>query len=316
MIAFASNSLLCRLALKHTTIDAATFTFARILSGAAALWLILKIQTQLRTERTASPFVDGREAVVKLPSPPPSPNGRGGPFSLREKARMRAFRWKDAGNWWSALALFIYAAAFSFAYLDLSAGTGALLLFGAVQATMILWGLHRGERLRAIQVIGLVIAITGLVVLLFPGLSAPPLMGSILMLGAGMAWGIYSLRGKLAVDAIAATTGNFLRAVPFAALISLIMISRTHVDSSGVIYAVISGAITSGLGYVIWYSVLPALKATSAATVQLSVPVLAATGGILLLGESITLRYVLASIAVLGGIALVVIEKNRAHSDV
>src|SRR5712691_8244950 len=113
MIAFASNSLLCRLALKHTTIDAATFTFARIVSGAAALWLILKIQTQLRTERTASPFVDGREAVVKLPSPPPSPNGRGGPFSLREKARMR-----NTGNWPSALALFIYAAAFSFAYLD------------------------------------------------------------------------------------------------------------------------------------------------------------------------------------------------------
>ena len=292
MIAFASNSLLCRLALKHTTIDAATFTLVRILSGAAALWLILKIQTRLRTERTASsPFE--RSSVS--------------PFVTRRLSL-------KSGNWPSALALFIYAAAFSFAYLDLFAGTGALLLFGAVQSTMILWGLHRGERLRATQVIGLVIAITGLVVLVFPGLSAPPLMASILMLGAGMAWGIYSLRGKLAVDAIAATTGNFLRAVPFAALISLIMIPRIHVDSSGVSYAVISGAITSGLGYVIWYRVLPALKATSAATVQLSVPVLAATGGILLLGEPITLRYVLASIAVLGGIALVVMEKKHSAS--
>jgi len=219
---------------------------------------------------------------------------------------------RAAGNWISALALFAYAAAFSFAYNTLSAGTGALLLFGAVQATMILWGFRKGERLRAIQIVGLIVALAGLLVLVFPGLSAPPLVGSILMLGAGVAWGVYSLRGKAVPDATASTTGNFLRAVPFAALLSVIMLPKMHLDSLGVTYAVISGAITSGLGYVIWYAALAGLKAASAATVQLSVPVLAATGGILLLGEPVTLRYAIASVAVLGGIFLVVIEKRQA----
>jgi len=219
---------------------------------------------------------------------------------------------RGAGNWLSAFALFAYAAAFSFAYVDLSAGTGALLLFGAVQATMILWGLYKGERLDAIQIAGFVVAVTGLIVLVFPGLSAPPLIGSILMLGAGVAWGIYSLRGKGEKNPASVTAGNFARAVPFAAVVSIVFIRWLHVDLAGVSYAIISGAITSGLGYVIWYSALPGLKAASAATVQLSVPVLAATGGILLLGEPLTLRYLLASIAILGGIALVVLEKNRA----
>src|SRR6266536_2230203 len=270
MIAFASNSLLCRLALKQTAIDPATFTFVRVFSGAAALWLV----------------INTRRASLD-----------------------------DSGNWPSALALFVYAAGFSFAYVGLAAGTGALLLFGAVQATMILWGLHKGECLRAIQILGLIVAMTGLVVLLFPGLSAPPLLGSILMLGAGVAWGVYSLRGKREKNAVTATTGNFVRAVPFAAALSIIFLRWLDLDLAGVIYAIISGAITSGLGYVIWYSVLPSLKAASAATVQLSVPVLAAAGGILLLGEPLTLRYLLASVAILGGIALVVLEKNRARPD-
>jgi drug/metabolite transporter (DMT)-like permease len=151
-------------------------------------------------------------------------------------------------------------------------------------------------------------------VLLFPGLAAPPIGGSILMLAAGLAWGVYSLRGKSSRDAIAATAGNFLRAVPFAALVSVLMLSKMHLDSLGITYAVISGAITSGLGYVIWYAALAGLKAASAATVQLSVPVLAATGGILLLGEPITLRYAIASIAVLGGIFLVIIERRPTSS--
>ena len=277
MIAFASNSLLCRAALKQTSIDAASFTFIRIFSGALALWLIITMRK--RTSSVAAVY-DRR----------------------------------THGNWISGLALFAYAATFSFAYNTLSAGTGALLLFGAVQATMILWGFRKGERLRAIQVIGLLIAVIGLVVLVFPGLSAPPLIGSMLMLGAGVAWGVYSLRGKSSRDAIAATAGNFLRAVPFAALVSVLMLPKMHLDSLGITYAVISGAITSGLGYVIWYAALAGLKAASAATVQLSVPVLAATGGILLLGEPITLRYVIASVAVLGGIFLVVIEKRQASS--
>ncbi|HEX4638325.1 MAG TPA: DMT family transporter [Chthoniobacterales bacterium] len=276
MIAFASNSLLCRAALRDTRIDAATFTFVRIFSGAVALWLILKVR------RSTS---------------------------------------AGGGNWISALALFIYAAAFSFAYKDIPAGTGALLLFGAVQATMILWGFRKGERLDVVQIIGLAVAIAGLMVLAFPGLFAPPLIGSMLMLIAGIAWGAYSLRGKvrgasdtgggLPFDAIAATAGNFLRAVPFAALISIVMLREMHLDSLGIIYAIISGAITSGLGYVIWYAVLPDLKSASAATVQLSVPVLAAAGGILFLSEPLTFRYLLASIAVLGGIFLVVIERER-----
>jgi drug/metabolite transporter (DMT)-like permease len=272
MIAFAANSLLCRAALKQTSIDAASFTFIRIFSGAAALWLIMK---------------------------------------------MRNTAWKEAGNWPSAMALFAYAAAFSFAYNSLSAGTGALLLFGAVQATMILWGLRKGEQLHAIQIVGLVAAVSGLVVLLFPGLSTPSLSGSMLMLGAGVAWGIYSLRGKAARDAIAATAGNFLRAVPLAAIVSIILFPWANLDRAGIAYAVLSGAIASGLGYVIWYNVLSdsmpiRIGPTSAATLQLSVPVLAATGGILLLGEPITLRYVFASVAVLGGIALVVTEKHSA----
>jgi drug/metabolite transporter (DMT)-like permease len=276
MIAFASNSLLCRLALKHTAIDAASFTLVRIVFGALALWLLVKL---------------------RAPSP------------VAAVCDHRTF----AGSWLSALALFIYAAAFSFAYISLPAGTGALLLFGAVQATMILWGLRKGERLHAIQILGLVLALIGLVLLVFPGLSAPPLLGSILMLSAGIAWGIYSLRGKGERNATSATAGNFLRAVAFAVVLSIALLPRINLDSLGIYYAILSGAITSGLGYVIWYSALRALKATSAASVQLSVPVLAAIGGILLLGEPITLRLVIGSIAVLGGIALVVLDQPPAR---
>jgi drug/metabolite transporter (DMT)-like permease len=305
MIAFASNSLLCRVALKQTNIDAASFTSVRIFSGAFALWLLINIRRRAIANRMATPFIESSETRVGFSSPHSSPKGRGDSFSLREKVGMRG-----AGTWSSALALFVYAAAFSFAYIALSAGIGALLLFGAVQATMILWGLHKGEWLNTIQIVGFIIAMTGLVVLLLPGLSAPPLTGSILMLGAGVAWGIYSLRGKGERNPAEATTGNFVRAVPFAAALSIVFARWTHVDLAGITYAIISGAVTSGLGYVIWYSALPGLKAASAATVQLSVPVLAATGGILLLGEPITLRYMLASVAVLGGIALVVVPPH------
>jgi len=210
------------------------------------------------------------------------------------------------GNWLSASALFAYAAGFSFAYVSLPASAGALLLFGAVQATMISYGVWKGERLHGQQLVGMVFAFGGLVGLLLPGLTAPPLAGSMLMLGAGVAWGIYSLRGKGSGDPTRVTAGNFLRAVPFAAALSLVTSNGVTLDNAGVGYAVASGALASGLGYAIWYSVLPALKATNAATVQLSVPVIAALGGILFLGEAITLRLVLASIAILGGIALVI----------
>ena len=268
MIAFAGNSLLCRAALKHTSIDAASFTTIRLISGAIMLWLLVRTSRGTRS---------------------------------------------SGGNWLSALALFVYAAGFSFAYVSLPAATGALLLFGAVQATMIGHGIWTGERLMRLQIVGLILAFGGLVGLLLPGLSAPPLYGSILMLGAGVAWGVYSLRGKGAIDPTNVTAGNFLRAAPISAALSVLMISGTSLDSAGFWYAVSSGALASGIGYAIWYTALPALKSTNAATVQLSVPVIAALGGIVFLGEPITLRLSLASVAILGGIAFVILEKQHAN---
>lgn len=265
MLAFAGNSLLCRVALKDTAIDAASFTSIRLASGAFMLWLVVHLR-----HSTAA----------------------------------------GSGNWRSALALFAYAAGFSYAYLTLSAATGALLLFGAVQATMIGYGFWSGERLRGLQLVGVALAMAGLVGLLLPGLSAPPVVGSLLMIGAGVAWGVYTLRGKGAGDPTKVTTGNFLRAVPLAAVLSVLMLSSASFDLAGAGYAVASGVLASGLGYAIWYSALPALKSTSAATIQLSVPAIAAVGGILFLGEDLTLRLVLASVAILGGIALVILEKK------
>jgi drug/metabolite transporter (DMT)-like permease len=216
------------------------------------------------------------------------------------------------GNWLSALALFAYAAGFSFAYLSLPAASGALLLFGAVQATMIGHGVWSGERFRKLQLFGLVLALSGLTGLLLPGFSAPPLAGSLLMLVAGVAWGVYSLRGRGQGDPTRVTAGNFLRAAPIAAALSVLMVNQVSVDAAGFWYALASGVLTSAVGYAIWYTALPALKATSAATVQLSVPVIAALGGVALLGEEVTLRLVLTSLAILGGIAMVILEKPRS----
>lgn len=216
-----------------------------------------------------------------------------------------------AGNWLSALALFVYGAGFSFAYTNLSAGTGALLLFGAVQTTMIGYGLWRGERLSNTQWLGLALALAGLIGLMLPGLAAPPLLASILMLAAGIAWGAYSLRGKGASDPILVTTGNFLRAAPFAVALSLIFVNRANLGGNGFWYAIVSGVLTSAIGYAIWYAALPHLKATTAATLQLSVPILAALGGIVFLSEAPNLRLVLAAVVILGGIALVILEKKK-----
>ena len=224
--------------------------------------------------------------------------------------RMKQTSQAGRGNWPSAFALFVYAAGFSFAYISLSAGSGALLLFGAVQTTMIGHGIWAGERLRVLQTLGVLLAFGGLVGLLLPGISAPPLLGASLMIGAGVAWGVYSLRGKGAGDPTRVTAGNFMRAVPITVGLSLFMLDFATVDAAGFIYAVSSGALASGLGYAIWYTVLPSLKNTSAASVQLSVPVIAAIGGIVFLGEPITLRLMLASVAILGGIALVIVQKR------
>ena len=214
------------------------------------------------------------------------------------------------GNWLSAIALFIYAAGFSFAYISLEAGTGALLLFGAVQATMIGYGFYTGERLNKLQSAGLLLAFVGITVLMLPGLSAPPLLGSLVMLVAGIAWGVYSIRGKGAGDPTIISAGNFLRTIPFVVVLTVVTLSNQSLDIAGGWYAVASGALASGLGYAIWYSVLPSLKSTTASTVQLSVPVIAAVAGIIFLSEPVTLRFALASIALLGGIALVILEKK------
>ena len=224
--------------------------------------------------------------------------------------RMRQSLPVGKGNWASALALFAYAAGFSFSYVSLSAGTGALLLFGAVQVTMIGHGLWVGERLRALQTLGVLVAFGGLVGLMLPGLSAPPLLGASLMIGAGIAWGVYSLRGKGAGDPTRVTAGNFMRAVPITIVLSVFTLNFATFDTAGVYLAIASGALASGLGYAIWYTVLPALKNTSAASVQLSVPVITAIGGVVFLSEPLTLRLVFASVAILGGIALVIMQKR------
>ena len=264
LVAFAANSVLNRLALQTTPLDAATFTALRLGSGALLLGLVAW-------------------------------------------ARHRPVF--TAGSWPSAAALFVYAAAFSFAYTVLRAGTGALLLFGVVQLTMIGYGVWRGERFSGVQTLGLALALGGLVYLVSPGLSAPPLGPALLMALAGAAWGVYSLRGRGARDPVAVSAGNFVRTVPLAAvlvfLILLLPATDLRFDGLGIFYAVLSGAVTSGLGYLVWYAALPSLRATTAGAVQLSVPVLAALGGALLLGEPVTLRLIVSSVAILGGIALV-----------
>ncbi|MEI8264975.1 MAG: DMT family transporter [Betaproteobacteria bacterium] len=225
-------------------------------------------------------------------------------------------RWRgqrSAGDWASATALFVYAAAFSFAYLSLSAGTGALLLFGAVQATMLGWGLWRGQRLSRGQVAGLVLAMGGLSALLLPGVSAPPVAGALLMLAAGAAWGVYSLRGRGAGDPTAVTAGNFQRAGALALVLGLAGLPWARVDPMGLVWALCSGALTSGLGYAVWYAALKGLHPTSSASVQLSVPVLTALGGVALLGEPVTLRLALCSLAILGGIAWVIAGQGKAR---
>lgn len=263
MLAFAGNSLLCRVALRDTTIDAASFTSIRLASGALILALIV---------------------------------------------RARKGRLASGGSWKAAACLFAYAAGFSFAYRELSAATGALLLFGAVQTAMLSYAVAKGERLRPLQLAGLLVAVGGLVYMLLPGLAAPPIEGAAFMIAAGIAWAGYTLLGRGTRDPTAATAGNFLRAVPFAAGLSLAIAAGTSVDRTGALYAVASGAVTSGLGYVLWYAVLPSLSAASAAVIQLSVPAIAALGGVVLLAEPLSNRLMIASATILGGIALTILR--------
>jgi drug/metabolite transporter (DMT)-like permease len=260
MIAFAGNSLLCRMALKETTIDAASFTSMRLLSGALMLWLLMRWQNQ---------------APLKH------------------------------GSWRSAVALFLYAVALSHAYRTINTGAGALMLFGAVQVTMILAGFISGERMSLLQSLGFAAAISGLVILVSPGVEAPSILDSVLMLASGVAWGIYSLYGRGQSNPAAATAGNFLRAAPMSIALSILALPWLQLDTPGVIYAVLSGAVTSALGYILWYRVLQQMSAMTASTVQLSAPLIATLGGIVMLGEAITYDLVIASLLILGGIWLV-----------
>ena len=254
------------MALAGNSIDPASFTNLRILSGAATLWVISSL--------------------------------------LRKRARPR-------GSWISASMLVLYAYAFSFAYVSLSAGTGALVLMGTVQATMLVAGIRTGERLVLLQWMGLLVALGGTVYLVSPGITAPPLIGSLVMASAGLAWGIYSLRGRGSQDPITATTDNFIRAAPIAILVALAQPGEMRWSTQGALLALVSGSLTSGIGYVIWYSALRGLTATRAAIVQLAVPVIASIGGVVILSESVTTRLVVASLSVLGGVGLAVAGRVR-----
>jgi drug/metabolite transporter (DMT)-like permease len=263
LIAFAANSVLCRLALAGPVIDPASYTAVRLITGAATLWIVAAFR-------------------------------RSGSLG------------KSGGNWICAAMLFLYAATFSFAYVSLSAGTGALILFAAVQITMIAVGLFTGERPEILEWLGLLIAISGLIYLVSPGITAPSILGSVLMASAGIAWGVYSLRGRGATDPIGVTTDNFLRTVPFAVALILLWLSTLAITPMGFLWAAVSGSITSGLGYVLWYAALPRLTATRAATVQLAPAPLAALGGVIVLSEAISVRLVISTVVILGGIGLAV----------
>lgn len=273
LLGFAANSLLCRAALGARAIDAASFTAIRLAAGAVMLGLL----------------------ALRAPPPGAAPES-------------------SHGSWVSAAILFTYAMAFSFAYLRLGAGTGALILFGAVQATMIGWSLVRGERPRPLEWLGLVSAAAGLVVLTAPGLTAPDPIGAALMMAAGAGWGAYSLRGRNVTRPLAANAGNFARSLPMIALVSvpLALTLGAHVTLRGAILAVASGALASGVGYSFWYGALPYLTRTRAATLQLCVPVLATVGGVLFLGEHVSARLVVASAAILGGIAVALVTRRAA----
>jgi drug/metabolite transporter (DMT)-like permease len=265
IVAFAANSVLCRVALRDTAIDAATFTTIRVVAGAAALLLVMAA-TQPRQ--------------------------------------------RPAGSWTSAALLAAYAIPFSFAYTRLTIGTGALILFGSVQLTMLLWTVAAGERPRAVQWGGLAVALAGLLVLVFPGLTAPPWGAALLMAVAGIAWGVYSWRGRGSANPLAQTTGNFVRAVPMVAAVSAAAVPSARLDPGGAALAIASGAIASGLGYVAWYAALRGLSGLQASVVQLSVPVVAAAGGVVLLAEAVSARLIVAAIMVLGGIAAAIVGRD------
>jgi drug/metabolite transporter (DMT)-like permease len=272
MLAFAGNSILCRMALRDGAIDPASFTSIRLFSGAAALLLIVRL-----TSKDAS---------------------------IREH-----------GGWMSAFVLFLYAICFSYAYISLSAGAGALILFGFVQGTMIAMALWSGDRPSIAEWLGWLLAFSGLIWLLLPGIEAPPAVGATLMALAGIAWGVYSIRGRDETNPLVSTCSNFVYSLAFVVVLTLVTFTSADISNRGVLLAVISGAITSGVGYVIWYAALNYLRAMQAALVQLSVPAIAAAGGVILLAEPISLRLLTAGALILGGISLALVQKSHRVAD-
>jgi drug/metabolite transporter (DMT)-like permease len=273
LLAFAANSLFCRMALGGMLIDPISFTTIRLISGALALMVITKLVVEPNSERHTK------------------------------------------SSWVSGFALFAYAAAFSWAYLSLSTGMGALILFGSVQVTMIGAALRSGERLGIGQWLGSIVAICGLVYLVFPGIMAPDPLGAVLMSLSGVAWGIYSIRGRGVSAPVAVTSGNFLRATPFAILTGALALSGARFEMTGVLLAVISGVVTSGLGYVLWYKTLPSLTTAQASLVQLVVPVIAAMAGVAFLSEILSMRLVAASALILGGVGFAVVKRASKSND-
>lgn len=270
LVAFAANSVLCRVALGGQFIDPVSFTTLRLVSGALALIFI--------------------SSLVGESGPP-----------HRKK-----------GTWGSGFALFVYAAAFSIAYVSLSTGMGALILFGAVQVTMIGAAIKSGENLGPSQWFGSALAFGGLIYLILPGLSSPDPLGALLMCISGIAWGVYSIRGKGVSKPVVTTAGNFARSVPMTIIASGLAFSSFRLETLGILLALISGIITSGLGYVLWYKVLRSLTTTQASVVQLLVPVLASFGGVFFLAELVSLRLIIASFLILGGVAMATLKHEPA----
>jgi len=272
MLAFAGNSILCRMALRDGSIDPASFTSIRLLSGALALLLIIRLVT-------------GATAI------------------------------RGHGGWMSSLMLFAYAICFSYAYISLDAGAGALILFGFVQGTMIAMALWSGDRPNTSEWAGWLLASGGLVWLLLPGTEAPSPGGAALMASAGIAWGVYSIRGRRESDALAATCTNFALSVAFVGLLTLLTLRAADASKHGVLLAILSGALTSGVGYVVWYAALNYLRAMQAALVQLSVPAITAARGVALLGEPISVRLLTAGTLILGGISIALVRQSVREAN-
>ena len=271
LVAFAANSVLCRLALGEKTIDASSFTTIRLLSGAIVLLVILQFSGKKNNTSTK-------------------------------------------GSWLATIMLFLYAAPFSFAYITLDIGTGALILFGAVQITMIALSLISGNTLHATEWMGVIIAFIGFVYLVLPGVSTPSVTGFSLMTIAGIAWGIYTLKGRGSVNPLSDTAYNFARSIPIVLVLAVLAYQTAYISLKGVLLAIISGGVASGIGYTIWYTALGGLSATQAAVVQLSVPVIAALGGVIFVSEKISLRLTISALLILGGILMVTLGKYYTTS--